>query len=100
MQWLEKCFDASAARDVHAVVHFDLLGDDGGSLVLRIDGGRLDIQRGVASEPDVLMRSCARDFFGVVAGEENIDVMHMEGRLEVEGDLGVAMKLRTIFPAR
>jgi len=97
--WLQKRFDADAARDLHAVVRFDLSGEGGGSLVIRIEPGRADVARGRVGDPDTRIRAAARDFFAILDGTENVDVLHLKGRLEVEGDLGVAMKLRTLFPA-
>ena len=100
VECLQKRFDADAAQDLHAVVHFDLTGPNGGSLVLRIEPGRAEIVPGAVGEPDLRLRADAADFFGVLAGTENVDVLHLEGRLEFEGNLGLAMRLRTLFPAR
>ncbi len=100
MTWFQNQFDAKAAADLRAVVLFDLSGEGGGSLALRIDGGKVEAERGGVSEPDVHFRASAVDFFNVLDGSENVDVLHMKGQLEVEGDLGVAMKLRTLFPTR
>ncbi|MAE93499.1 MAG: hypothetical protein CL910_02445 [Deltaproteobacteria bacterium] len=97
---LQKRFDGEAADDLHAVVHFDLTGSRGGSVVLRIEPGKADIGPGTVGEPDLRLRVDARDFFAVLAGTQNVDVLHLEGKLEVEGNLGLAMRLRTLFPAR
>ncbi len=97
--WLQKLFVAEAANGVHAVIHFDVCDDPTRSVVARIDGGRLDASPGVAADPDVRLAATHADFLAGLRGSENVDVMHMQGRIEVEGDLGIAMKLRCLFPA-
>ncbi len=99
VEWLRARFDAKAATDLFAVVHLDLEGPDGGSVVLRIEPGRAEVGRGAVTEPDLRLRAAAADVFSILSGCESADVLHMEGRLELDGDLGLAMKLRTIFPA-
>jgi predicted lipid carrier protein YhbT len=39
----------------------------------------------------------ASDFFGILAGRENADLLFTAGRIEVEGDLSLALKMRKLF---
>lgn len=100
IEWFRARFDSQAAGDLVAVVLFDLDGPGGGSLVMRIEPGHAEIGRGTVAHPDVRLQVAARDFFAVLSGAISLDVLQMQGHLEVEGDLGLAMKLRTLFPAR
>jgi len=100
LEWLRKSFRAEAAADIHIVYQFELTGEAGGALWVRVDGGRLDLGEGSAIASDVTFRIAAVDFFGVLAGRENPDLLFMEDRLVVEGDLSRALTLRRIFPAR
>ncbi len=100
IDWLRACFDSQASRDLVAVVQLDLDGPEGGALVMRFEPGRAEIGQGSVANPDVHLRVPAGDFFAVLSGAASPDVLHMQGRLEVEGDLGLAMKLRTLFPTR
>lgn len=97
--WLQKLFVAGAASGLHAVVHFDVRDDPTRSVVARIEDGRLDASPGMAADPDVRLVASHADFLSALRGLENVDVMHMQGRVDVEGDLGIAMKLRCLFPA-
>lgn len=99
MDWLRKSFQPDCASGVNVVYHFDLAGPDGGSLAVGVLDGRLEISRGRPEAPDVRMALSACDYFGVLAGRENADLLYMAGRLEIEGDLSLAMKLRTLFRA-
>jgi len=42
----------------------------------------------------------ASDFFAVLAGRENADLLSTAGRIEVEGDLSIALKMRKLFRAQ
>ncbi len=97
LEWLRKHFDAEAARGVSAVYRIELSGPDGGSFGVAIRDGVLHLTRGEGPEPGVVLRLAAPDYFAVLAGRENADLLYMAGRLEIEGDLSLAMKLRTLF---
>jgi predicted lipid carrier protein YhbT len=97
--WLRKRFDPESAVGLHLRYAFELTGAGGGWLGVRVADGRLDVGPAVPPEPDVRLRLDARDFFGVLAGRENADMLFMSGRLEVDGDHVLALKLRRIFRA-
>lgn len=100
LEWFRKAFRADAAADIHVAYQFELKGEAGGSFWVRVDAGRLDFGEGRLVDSDVVFRISASDFFGVLAGRENPDLLFMEDRLAVEGDLSRALTLRRIFPAR
>lgn len=97
LEWLRKHFDADAARGVCAVYQIELAGPQGGTIALRVDDGTLDARKAQVEAPHVLLRLTARDYYAVLAGRENADLLYMAGRIEIEGDLSRAMKLRTLF---
>lgn len=99
LESLRKRFDPEAARAVRAGFQLELTGEGGGPFFLRIDEGALHLGPGRLEAPDVLFRLPAGDYFAVLAGRENADLLYLAGRLEIEGDLALAMKLRALFPA-
>jgi putative sterol carrier protein len=96
--WLRSHFRADAARDLSAVVQIELSGAAGGSLWLRIAGGRLRVDSEPAERADLALRLSARDYFALLAGAENAELLFMDGRMEIDGELALAMKLRSLFP--
>ena len=48
----------------------------------------------------VRFRLTAQDFLAILAGLANADWLFREDRIEVEGDLSLALRLRKLFPAR
>ncbi len=97
--WLRKRFDPEASSGLQLECAFELTGPGGGRLGVRVADGRLDVAPGAAPAPGVRLRLSARDFFGVLAGRENADLLFMSGRLEIEGDHALALRLRQIFRA-
>lgn len=98
--WLRKAFRPDAASGVHVVYQIELGGEEGGVFWIRVDDGRLELARGPAPSPDVVFRMTAPDFFAVLAGRENPDLLFMADRLAIDGDLGLALALRKLFQAR
>ncbi len=64
---------------------------------MRIGDGRVKNGEGVDPQPDVILRVTAQDFFDVLAGTANPDLLFMDDRIEIEGDLSLALKLRSLF---
>lgn len=97
VEWFRKHFRADAAREVSVVYQMELAGDEGGTMCARIVEGKLDAAAERAESPDVVFHLSAVDFFGVLAGTENPDILFMDERIRVDGDLSLALKLRTFF---
>jgi predicted lipid carrier protein YhbT len=45
----------------------------------------------------VIFRLSASDFFAILAGTQNPDLLFMADRLQAEGDLSLALKVRSLF---
>lgn len=65
---------------------FTLEGE--GSIVVDSDGARA-----ADDDADVTLTADAETFKAIIAGEENPTAAFMSGKLSVDGDMGMAMKL-------
>lgn len=99
IDWLRKHFDPEAARGLSAAFQLDLTGPGGGELALELADGALHLAPGRVAAPDARLRLAAADYFAILAGTENADLLYMAGRIEIEGDLRRVLKLRTLFRA-
>lgn len=97
VDWLRKHFRVDAAEGLEVAYQIDLAGPGGGSLWVRIGDGQLRVSEGSDPQPDVTLRLAAVDFFGVLAGTANPDLLFMDDRIEIDGDLSLALKLRSLF---
>jgi hypothetical protein len=96
-EWLRKHFAPEAARGVRAVYQLELSGPGGGPLRVEIDDGVLHVGLRRCDGADVRICVSAADWCGVLAGGENAELLYMAGRIELEGDLALAVKMRTYF---
>jgi putative sterol carrier protein len=97
VDWFRKSFRSEAAEGLCARYELRLAGPRGGSIRVSVADGTASIEPGEAPDADVRMRVSLDDWFAVLEGRENVDLLYMAGRLEIEGDLSLAVKLRTLF---
>ena len=80
----------SDGTDIGASVKFDC-GDDG---VVVIDSGEVSTEN---KDTDCTIKCSIDVLQDLVAGELNPTAAFMQGKIKVEGDMGVAMKLSSIL---
>ena len=97
IDWLRKHFEPDPGRELNARFSFDLTGAGGGAIGMQVEAGRLTLSADPEPRPDVRLRLAAGDWFAILAGRENADLLYLAGRLEIDGDLSLAMKLRSLF---
>ncbi len=99
LEWLREGFRPEAAIGVSIAYQIELQDEpERGQLWLEVQGQRLEVGQGAARSPDVIFRLSAADFYGVLVGRENPDLLFMADRLKVEGKLSLALQLRKLFP--
>ncbi len=95
--WLRKHAATEATLGEVAVFAFEITGVGGGVIRACVDDGAIDIDTVPAPEADVRFRMSRKDCLGLMAGTENAELLALEGRLEVSGDLSLAVKVRRFF---
>jgi putative sterol carrier protein len=76
-------FDGGTAK-------FDIEGE--GSIVIDGDGARAS-----DDDADVTLSASAETFKAILDGEENSTAAFMTGKLKIDGDMGMAMKLAGVL---
>jgi len=90
-------FVPEKAEGVDATIQFELSGDNGGNFWLRIADGKCEAGEGTADNPKMTLRAAADDWYAVSTGETNPMQAFMSGKIKIQGDMGLAMKLQTMF---
>ena len=98
-QGLPGNFDQEAAENLTAVYQFDLSGGQGGQYYLIVDKGVLSVHEGTHPEPHVTFAMSGEDCLKVLDGKLDGPGAFLSGRLRVDGDLGLAVQLKTLFPS-
>ena len=90
--------DKQAAEDLDAVYQFDLQGHQGGQYHLLVQNGTCVVKDGIHADPHVTLSMTGEDCIKVLNGQLSGMAMAMSGRLQVTGDIGLAMQLKSLFP--
>lgn len=86
--------NATAAREVGAVFKFVLSGEGGGTWLVDLQGPPSIEERDAAA--DCTLRLSAADYVEMVEGRVEGQNLFFEGKLQIEGDMNLAMKLQAL----
>jgi putative sterol carrier protein len=90
-------FRADKAAGLNAVYQFDITGDGGGQWHADIADGACSVAAGQAQSPSITIVAADEDWLSIVNGALNPQMAFMTGKLKVKGDMGLAMRLQSIF---
>ena len=93
----EKAFIPDKAAGLEAVVQYHLTGDEGGDYIITIGDDKCAVKEGIAEDPVMTMTADGPYFRDVLLGKEDGMKGFMEGKLQLAGDLNLAMKLTSFF---
>lgn len=90
-------FNKDAAKGLDAVYQFDLSGDAGGKWFVTIKNETCEVKEGSHPSPNITISMAAPDYLDMVTGKANGQMLFMSGKLRIAGDLGLALRMQTIF---
>ena len=90
-------FNADAAKGMNSVIQFNLSGDGGGNWHVVINEGACSVNEGSHASPNMTMTMAAQDYVDMISGKLNGQMAFMSGKLKIAGDMGLAMKMQTLF---
>lgn len=85
------------AKEVDAVYQFDVTGDDGGTWVIDLTKDSDWVTEGPSDDAQCTIEVASEDWLGIMNGSLNAMQAFMMGKLKVQGDMGLATRLQTIF---
>jgi putative sterol carrier protein len=91
-------FHADAAEGVTAVYQFNLSGEQGGQFQLHVADQACRVTAGTHPSPNVTLAMAGEDCMAILEGRLSGVSAYLSGRLRVDGDIGLAMRLAAFFP--
>ena len=90
-------FQPSKAAGVNATVQYDITGDQGGTWNAVIKDGACQVNSGAAASPNLTITMSSQDWLDMTGGKLSGQMAFMSGKLKLKGDMGLAMKIGSIF---
>ena len=90
-------FRADKASGTNATIQYDISGDGGGTWNAVIKDGSCAVSQGAAATPNLSLQIAAQDWLDMLSGKQSGQMLFMSGKLKVKGDMGLAMKLGSMF---
>ncbi|MBE3603391.1 SCP2 sterol-binding domain-containing protein [bacterium] len=90
-------FNKAAAKGLNAVYQFDLSGDGGGKWHAIIKDETCEVKEGAHASPNITISMAAHDYLDMVNGKLNGQMAFMTGKLRIAGDMGLALRLQSLF---
>lgn len=92
-------FNKEASKGLNAVYQFDLSGDGGGKWHVLIANEQCEVKEGSHPSPNITISMLAQDYLDMVSGKANGQVLFMTGKLRIAGDMGLALRMQSLFTA-
>ncbi|OGL12713.1 MAG: hypothetical protein A3F92_06355 [Candidatus Rokubacteria bacterium RIFCSPLOWO2_12_FULL_71_22] len=90
-------FRADKAAGTSATIQYDVSGDGGGTWHAVIKDGTCTVSAGAGTNPNLTLQVSVQDWLDMVGGKQSGQMLFMSGKLKIKGDMGLAMKLGSLF---
>jgi putative sterol carrier protein len=104
MPTVKETFDAMGGRfrpdkasGTNATIQYDVSGEGAGTWHAVIKDGVCTVNPGPATNPSLTLSISGPDWLDMLSGKQSGQMLFMSGKLKVKGDMGLAMKLSSMF---
>jgi len=95
---LPKYIIPEKAGSTKATIVFDLSGANAGKWWVKIHDGAAESGKGEAPEtPNLTLQADSGDWVKIMTGTMDGTSAFMQGKLKIKGDMGLAIKMQTLF---
>ena len=93
-------FNPAAAAGMNKTFQWNITGDEAGVWAFKINNGQGEVIPGGVEKPDVTFTVSGKDWLAITEGKLDGMNAFLTGKLKVNGDMMLAMKLQSLFPPR
>ncbi len=97
MMRMPEAFQPEKAGDARAIVQFHFTGTQAANWQVRIADGRCETEEGNHPSPDMTMTVDGADYVRLITGDLSPVSAFMQGKIQLKGDMSLAMKLTSFF---
>jgi len=97
MEKVIRSFQPEKATGVNATVQFHLTGQQSADWAAAIRDQKLSITPGIIQSPNLVFSASSEDVLDVLSGRINPIQAYMQGKIQFQGDMGLAMRLAGMF---
>ncbi|HET7876672.1 MAG TPA: SCP2 sterol-binding domain-containing protein [Methylomirabilota bacterium] len=90
-------FRADKAAGINATIQYDITGDQGGTWHAIIKDGTCTVNQGPGANPNLTLSMSSQDWLDMIGGKLSGQMAFMAGKLKLKGDMGLAMKVGSLF---
>jgi putative sterol carrier protein len=90
-------FPPEKAAGLDAEVQVNLTGEGGGNWMIKFSGGKISAAEGQASSPRLTVTTSLTDIQAITEGKLDGMAAFMQGKVKLDGDVGLAMRMVSLF---
>ena len=90
-------FVPEKAGNTNATIQFDLSGTNAGKWFIKIADGKATSGAGEVEGANLTLIADSGDYVKIFTGGLDPTAAFMSGKLKIKGDMGLAMKMQTLF---
>lgn len=94
---LPQAFIPEKAIGIDSIIQFKFTGSEVSEWYVVIKDGKCDVTKGVHAEPKMTMTVDADSYIKISTGELDATVAFMKGKVKVNGDMSIALKMGQFF---
>jgi putative sterol carrier protein len=91
-QWVAN-YPADKAGDMDAEIQVNFTGEGGGNWIIKFAEGKISAAEGQASAPRLTVTTGLADILAIAEGKLDAMAAFMQGKVKLEGDVGLAMRM-------
>lgn len=95
-QQLPEHVDKDKIQGMNATYQWDITGDNGGKWHAILSDGSVEVKEGEAENPNITLTVDSQNWMDIVNGKLNGQMAFLTGKLKIQGDMTLAMKLQSL----